>query len=68
VKEVDLIPLKYEDFLLEVNTLREKLKAGTLFRQDTRDDLQSALNSIEQSIGGSPIYASAELKAAIFYI
>lgn len=57
-------PLNYDEILKEVDELRVKLNAGTLFGQDMKDGLRGAINSIEQSIGGNPVYGSVEGKAA----
>ncbi|GAB4157735.1 MAG: RhuM family protein [Candidatus Dojkabacteria bacterium] len=64
LSNTDVTPLKYDQLLKEVNVLREELNAGPLFGQDIKGGLQSALNSIEQSIGGQVLYGSVESKAA----
>lgn len=63
-KKTGVIDLKYEDFVRDIDELREELDLGELFAQDNNNGLESVLKSINQSYDNKPLYPTAESKAA----
>lgn len=63
-KKADVVELKYQDLLRDIDELRGELNLGELFAQDNHNGLESILKSINQSYDNKPLYPSVESKAA----
>lgn len=63
-KKDNIVELKYQNLIEDINFLREELNLGELFAQDNNNGLESILKSINQSYDNKPLYPTVESRAA----
>ena len=67
--KLDALPvISYDEAINAIQSLREELakqqEATTFFGQEYNDTLKGVLGNLNHSFGGSPVYPSAEMRAA----